>query len=45
MVHGFVPFAICFFLFIDVWHEHYTFFKRYGVSEARRAPAQRGGPG
>ena len=33
MVHGFVPFAICFFLFIDFWHEHYTFFKRYALED------------
>jgi len=33
MMHGFVPFAICFLIFIDLWHEHHTFFKRYALQD------------
>jgi hypothetical protein len=31
IMHGFLPFAICFFLFIDIWWEHHDFFKRYAL--------------
>ena len=31
MMRGFLPFAICFFLFIDIWWEHHDFFKRYAL--------------
>jgi hypothetical protein len=30
---GFVPFAICFLLFINIWLAHYRFFRRYGVHD------------
>src|SRR5438309_11445856 len=31
MLRGFLPFAICFWLFIDIWFEHHHFYKRYGL--------------
>jgi len=30
---GFLPFAICFFLLIDIWFEHHDFFKRYALQD------------
>jgi len=33
MLHGFLPFAICFWLFIDIWFEHHHFFKRYALQD------------
>ena len=33
MMRGFLPFAICFFLFIDCWFEHHHFFKRYALQD------------
>ena len=33
VMHGLVPFAICFFLFIDFWREHHEFFKRYALQD------------
>jgi hypothetical protein len=30
---GFIPFAICFLLFINVWLAHYRFFRCYGVHD------------
>ena len=33
IMHGFLPFAICFFLFIDIWWEHHDFFKRYALHD------------
>jgi uncharacterized membrane protein len=35
VLHDFVPFAICFFLFIQIWHSHYLFFRRYGLQDTR----------
>ena len=35
VLHDFVPFAICFFLFIQIWHSHYLFFRRYGLQDSR----------
>jgi uncharacterized membrane protein len=35
VLHDFVPFAICFFLFIQIWHSHYLFFRRYGLEDSR----------
>jgi uncharacterized membrane protein len=35
MMHGFLPFAICFFIFIDIWWEHHDFFKRYALHDER----------
>jgi len=33
-VRGFVPFSICFMFLILLWHEHYRFFRRYGLQDA-----------
>jgi uncharacterized membrane protein len=33
MLHGFLPFAICFWIFIDIWFEHHKFFRRYGLDD------------
>src|ERR1700730_17797239 len=33
MLHGFLPSAICFWLFIDIWFEHHDFFKRYALQD------------
>lgn len=30
---GFVVFAVCFTLLIEVWREHYLFFRRYGLRD------------
>lgn len=35
MMHGFLPFAICFFIFIDIWWEHHDYFKRYALHDFR----------
>src|SRR3954453_20226495 len=31
---GFLPFALSFTLFIFIWHQHYAFFRRYGLEDA-----------
>src|SRR5260370_24274801 len=31
---GFIAFAICFALLVQVWYEHYTFSRRYGLQTA-----------
>ena len=31
---GFVPFAICFVLFLTVWWSHYQFFRRFGLEDS-----------
>lgn len=33
-LRGFVPFTICFFIFIMIWWEHHRFFKRYALQDA-----------
>ena len=33
VLHGFLPFAICFFLFISIWFEHHRFYKRYAMHD------------
>jgi uncharacterized membrane protein len=33
MLRGFLPFAICFWLFIDIWFEHHHFYKRYALQD------------
>lgn len=33
MLRGFLPFAICFWIFIDIWFEHHHFYKRYGLQD------------
>jgi uncharacterized membrane protein len=32
-VRGFVPFALCFTLFLMLWHAHYLFFRRYAMQD------------
>lgn len=32
-MRGFLAFAICFFLLLSVWHDHYKFFRRYGLRD------------
>lgn len=32
-LRGFLPFAVCFFLFMQIWHKHYVFFRRYGLQD------------
>src|SRR6185295_15468071 len=33
-MRGFFAFAICFALLFQLWHEHYVFFRRYGIQDA-----------
>jgi uncharacterized membrane protein len=33
MMRGFLPFAVCFFIFIDIWWEHHDFFRRYALQD------------
>jgi len=33
MLRGFLPFAICFWIFIDIWFEHHHFYKRYALHD------------
>src|SRR5215813_5661399 len=33
-LRGFVVFGVCFTLLIVVWHEHYVFFRRYGLQDS-----------
>src|ERR1043166_3201943 len=33
MMGGFLPFALCFFIFIDIWFEHHDFYKRYAMHD------------
>jgi uncharacterized membrane protein len=33
MLHGFLPFAICFWIFVDIWFEHHHFFRRYALQD------------
>jgi uncharacterized membrane protein len=32
-MRGFIAFAICFALLLFVWHEHYKYFRRYGLGD------------
>jgi uncharacterized membrane protein len=34
MLRGFLPFAICFWIFIDIWFEHHHFYKRYALQDS-----------
>ena len=34
LMAGFLPFACCFALLFWIWHEHNTFFRRYGLADA-----------
>jgi uncharacterized membrane protein len=33
-MRGFVAFAICFYLLLLVWYDHYRYFRRYGLNDA-----------
>ncbi len=33
-MRGFFAFAICFYLLLIVWYEHYKYFRRYGLNDA-----------
>jgi uncharacterized membrane protein len=33
LIGGFLPFACCFALLVWIWHEHNTFFRRYGLQD------------
>jgi uncharacterized membrane protein len=33
-LRGFLPFAVCFALLVQVWYIHYKFFRRYGMEDA-----------
>ena len=33
VLRGFLPFAFCFFIFIDIWFEHHDFYKRYALHD------------
>ena len=33
-LRGFLPFALCFGLLVQVWYIHYKFFRRYGLEDA-----------
>ena len=32
-LRGFLPYAVCFWIFIDIWFEHRKFFKRYALED------------
>jgi uncharacterized membrane protein len=32
-MRGFLAFAICFYLLLIVWHDHYRYFRRYGLND------------
>jgi uncharacterized membrane protein len=34
VMRGFLPFAISFYLLVQVWYAHYVFFRRYGLQDA-----------
>jgi uncharacterized membrane protein len=34
LLRGFIPFAICFALLMQVWHEQYLFFRRYNLQDS-----------
>jgi hypothetical protein len=35
IMREFPAFAICFAILISLWHEHYRFFRRYGLQDSR----------
>ena len=39
MMRGMLPFALCFFIFIDMWFEHHHFYRRYALSDINSALA------
>src|SRR5207244_2266834 len=32
-LRGFLPFAVCFWIFVDIWFEHHKFFRRYALED------------
>jgi hypothetical protein len=32
---GFLPFGICFYFLMSVWHQHYKYFRRFGTHDKR----------
>src|SRR5205085_11355814 len=34
VMRGFFPFAICFALLMQVWHEQYRYFRRYNLQDS-----------
>ena len=34
LMRGFVPFAICFVLLLQLWHEQYRYFRRYNLQDS-----------
>jgi hypothetical protein len=36
-MRGFFAFAVCFWLLFVVWHDHYRYFRRYGISDGTTA--------
>jgi len=40
-MRGFFAFAICFWLLLAAWFEHYKFFRRYGTSNSYTMPERR----
>jgi uncharacterized membrane protein len=32
-LNGFFPFVLCFLIFITIWLQHYSFFRRYGLTD------------
>lgn len=35
VMRGFLAFAICFAVLVSIWHEHFVFFRRYGLQDGR----------
>src|SRR5579884_2579161 len=35
LVHGIIAFALSFIMLMQVWHWHYSFFRRYGLQDAQ----------
>jgi len=33
VLHGFLPFSVCFYLLVVVWREHVLYFRRYGLQD------------
>ncbi|HEU5251372.1 MAG TPA: TMEM175 family protein [Thermoanaerobaculia bacterium] len=33
VMRGFLAFAVCFAVLVSIWHEHYVFFRRYGLQD------------
>jgi uncharacterized membrane protein len=35
VMRGFFAFAVCFAVLVSIWHEHFVFFRRYGLSDGK----------